>query len=531
MRRGQLNPIAPCRVLGACGWLTALLAACSSAPASDSRLDQALADGARADRAPPGRSDLGADRGKGDLLHPDAGRLDRALLGDVGPDGPAGEITVAPTFDLPSGTLAYRTAIPLSHPDPAAVIYLTMDGSTPSPASLRYSAPLRLSSRLDGVQLKAIAMVPGKERSPVATASYALNKGMIVHFRKPPGWSEPYLYYWSTTPDQRQASWPGVAMQPEEGGWYYLVLEGQSASKLIFSDKGANQSADLDLMRAEAWWLTDEWWDVDPEHFKRFAWPGGRFKAFALSEDDGNVQDKRLIGLLNQAGVKGTFHINSGRLGTPTYVTEDELKTVYLGHEISSHSVNHPCLSNNTRPEIESELGDDKIALSRIAGYEVRGHAFAFGCYNDDVLAVLHQKGFLYARGGVQTFDFRLPAELLPWRPCCHHSVWDKAQAFAAYQGEEMALLFMWGHAWELDGGEPLNNWDYMENQLLRLLGKRSDTWYAGLMEIADYLQALRAVELSLDGLQLENRSDQSVWVKTAAGIRELQSGAQLRLP
>lgn len=36
--------------------------------------------------------------------------------------------------------------------------------------------------------------------------------------------------------------------------------------------------------------------------------PGERHKALTLSYDDGRREDQRLVALLNQYGLKGTFH-------------------------------------------------------------------------------------------------------------------------------------------------------------------------------------------------------------------------------
>ena len=41
-------------------------------------------------------------------------------------------------------------------------------------------------------------------------------------------------------------------------------------------------------------------------------WPGFLKKAVTLSYDDGVRQDKRLIQIMKQHGLKGTFNINSG---------------------------------------------------------------------------------------------------------------------------------------------------------------------------------------------------------------------------
>ena len=40
--------------------------------------------------------------------------------------------------------------------------------------------------------------------------------------------------------------------------------------------------------------------------------PDGKRKAFTVSYDDGWPQDRRLIGLMNKYGIKGTFNLNSG---------------------------------------------------------------------------------------------------------------------------------------------------------------------------------------------------------------------------
>ena len=43
--------------------------------------------------------------------------------------------------------------------------------------------------------------------------------------------------------------------------------------------------------------------------------PEGNYKALTLSYDDGKITDRRLIDILNQNGIRGTFHLNSEYLG------------------------------------------------------------------------------------------------------------------------------------------------------------------------------------------------------------------------
>ena len=45
------------------------------------------------------------------------------------------------------------------------------------------------------------------------------------------------------------------------------------------------------------------------------AFPGGKRKALTLSYDDGVEQDIRLMKIMDQHGLKGTFNISSGAYG------------------------------------------------------------------------------------------------------------------------------------------------------------------------------------------------------------------------
>ena len=103
--------------------------------------------------------------------------------------------------------------------------------------------------------------------------------------------------------------------------------------------------------------------------------PGGKTKALILSFDDGMIADRRLVKLMNEYGLTGTFHLNSNKLGTKDYLTKEEIKAVYKGHEISVHTVNHPNLTNISGAEVMYEVGEDRRELERLSGNLVRGMA------------------------------------------------------------------------------------------------------------------------------------------------------------
>ena len=319
-------------------------------------------------------------------------------------------------------------------------------------------------------------------------------------------------------------------MTAEAGGWYFHHFRGQTAVKVVFNGNTSPQSGDITVDIAEAW--VDErgdLWDMDPELLRHVAWPGGKYKAAVLSFDDGNVQDRPFVALLNKYGVVGTFNLNSGRLGTPTYIAASEVATLFAGHEVATHSVTHPYLSSLSEAQIKAELANDRAALEALVPYTVRGHAYPFGDYNDTVLKVMKQVGLVYGRVVPQTKDLRLPSQLLVWRGSCHHTcAHPLVQDLIAWNKKEMALLQIWGHSWELDGGGPGADWAYMES-LLKLLGNKTDIWYAKAIDVADYLLALRKLEWSAELERVKNGSTISIWVKNTAGDAvELKPGASI---
>jgi len=253
---------------------------------------------------------------------------------------------------------------------------------------------------------------------------------------------------------------------------------------------GQNRSGDT----ADTGFSGAEQRDGDPARCSDLLFPGGLGKALILSMDDGPVQDRRLVELLGYYGIRGTFHLNSGRLGQPNYVAPEEVASLYVGHEVSTHSVSHLYLDSLSKAEIAAEVGDDRTALSQLLGRDVRGHAYPFGARNATVIEVLGELGIAYARTADQTGDFHLPVDLLAWNPSCYHSAaGELVEAFLALPDQSLALFFIYGHSWELDSGKPTNSWAYMES-LMQRLGSRSDIWYTTAIEVADYVRTIQAI-------------------------------------
>ena len=216
-------------------------------------------------------------------------------------------------------------------------------------------------------------------------------------------------------------------------------------------------------------------------------------KFFTLSYDDGVEQDKRLIELIKKYGLSCTFNINSGFFGRKNMlnrfgvdirhdkIPENEFAQVYDGFEIATHAVNHPDLRKLTDEEIIEEIVNDRKNLSALAGYDVVGHAYPGGVYDERVADCLKNKcGIRYARTVDSTGKFEIPDNLLMWHPTCHHSdekVFDLIDSFVNDKEDDIKLFYLWGHSYEFDCDVPGNSWEQIEKIFQRIAGK-SDICY-----------------------------------------------------
>jgi hypothetical protein len=85
---------------------------------------------------------------------------------------PAATPAAAPTFTPPEGTYAAAQSVTIATTTTGVEIYYTTDGSTPTTASTRYTAPVQVGTSLT---LRAIATGGSHTASPVASAAYVIN--------------------------------------------------------------------------------------------------------------------------------------------------------------------------------------------------------------------------------------------------------------------------------------------------------------------------------------------------------------------
>ncbi|MDY4255172.1 MAG: polysaccharide deacetylase family protein [Oscillospiraceae bacterium] len=226
-----------------------------------------------------------------------------------------------------------------------------------------------------------------------------------------------------------------------------------------------------------------------------------KFKAVTFSFDDGVTQDVRLVELFNKYGLRCTFNLNSARLcedgelvrtsitGETVSVRHDkvrkeDVKSIYDGHEVASHTLTHPFLPHIADDdEIVRQTEEDRLRLSDLVGYEVVGFAYPGGTVNFDnrtAELIRTKTGIRYARTTLSSggFDIAEGNRLFTLLPTAYHrdfpQLYELADRFLSYDGDCPMLFYIWGHSYELDID---GTWERFE-EFLKYISGRSGVFY-----------------------------------------------------
>lgn len=254
--------------------------------------------------------------------------------------------------------------------------------------------------------------------------------------------------------------------------------------------------------------------------------PGGLSRALTLSYDDGVDQDERLLGIMARHGLKGTFNLNGSLLcdQEPAYPAGQihrrisRAKALRLfrdsGQEVALHSATHPHLERLPAGMIAHEIVTDRLVLEGLFSRIIRGMAYPYGTYNDEVVAVLHANGVAYSRTVESSHGFAIPQDWLRLRPTCHHD--DPAlmalleQFLAQNAQEEPRLFYLWGHSYEFEQND---NWPVIE-KFAQAVCRRTDVWHATNIDLYDYVWAFRQLQASCEGRMLYNPTAAALWLR-----------------
>lgn len=278
---------------------------------------------------------------------------------------------------------------------------------------------------------------------------------------------------------------------------------------------------------------------VRKDKFIRF--PGGKAKALTLSYDDGVEQDIRMVELMRQAGIKGTFNINAdcfapedkvypeGRIHRRMKISQCLETYTEDVCEVAIHGFDHTFLPDMDSATICCQIVDDRRDLEKLFNRQIHGMAYPYGRTNDTVVDILRLCGVYYARTTVSTEKFELPQTANDWLrlpATCHHKnprLMELCDQFlnATYK-RDGKMFYLWGHTYEFD---EVNNWDVIEAFFEKMKG-HDDIWYATNMEIYLAWRDFHNLETSADGSMVYNPSLRPVWFADFFGnVYEVKPG------
>lgn len=272
--------------------------------------------------------------------------------------------------------------------------------------------------------------------------------------------------------------------------------------------------------------------------FMRF--PEGKAKVLTLSYDDGAVQDKRLIKIMLENGLRGTFNINSGLFGQESVtvgrrMTTEEAVSVYResGMEVAVHTLTHPHLEQLPEKLCVKEVAQDRDNLEKLFGSIIRGMAYPFGTTNDSVINALRKSRIAYARTTVATEKFDMPTDWLKLPTTCHHTNPRLMKLANTFMEKEILdnpqMFYLWGHSFEFDYNLPNNNWGIIE-EFARHIGNHADIWYATNLEIFDYIAAYNQLLFSMDYSTVSNPSCMNIYFKVNNATYRIRPGETIHI-
>jgi peptidoglycan/xylan/chitin deacetylase (PgdA/CDA1 family) len=277
-----------------------------------------------------------------------------------------------------------------------------------------------------------------------------------------------------------------------------------------------------------------------PKRIEIPPFPNGKRIAVTTSFDDGHTFDRRIVKAFNEWGLKGTFNLNSGTLqrtgkpaddsGKRAFLDASEIADLYRGHEVAIHTVSHPHLTVLDPSQIATEILEDRKALEDCVGYPVRGMAYPYGSFNDQVIEVARSLGIVYSRTCENAERCFPPADPLRWPSTAHQfasnpSVPERFQQLLSnprYSG----VFFIWGHGFEF---EDRDDWDALE-RIYKPLAGHSEVWYCTNIELFEYEEARQRIVLAANRKTARNPSAIPVTLRVDGRFLTVQPGELVAL-
>ncbi len=118
----------------------------------------------------------------------------------------------------------------------------------------------------------------------------------------------------------------------------------------------------------------------------------------SLQFDDGFATQTQVGPMLTAHGMNATFFVNTGHLGTPSYMQYSDLQALQAaGNEIGGHTLTHPDLTTLSLAQQTTQVCNDRANLLS-HGLAPNDFAYPFGAYTPDTKDIVRSCGYQSAR-------------------------------------------------------------------------------------------------------------------------------------
>lgn len=224
-------------------------------------------------------------------------------------------------------------------------------------------------------------------------------------------------------------------------------------------------------------------------------WNDDKAAALSLTFDDGLASHVGLAApLMHEKGFLATFFIVIGHVGIPYGAEWAEWQTVVdMGHEIASHTINHPDLTTISSEQLWREVVLSKSFIEQnITNTRIQTFCYPGGAYNQNVIDLIEDH-YLGARGvpdGQLVPESHSPVNpytIIPVPFGTNERISDMNQLIedATETGGWLVEMI---HGIEADGYEPVPLTNFVSH-LDYLVTRQDDVWVAPFGRVIKYIQ------------------------------------------
>lgn len=193
------------------------------------------------------------------------------------------------------------------------------------------------------------------------------------------------------TPDQPSEPWNGSIAVATPILMFHYIRDYHDQNDPI----GVNLSVSPERFETMLAWLADH--HYQNRDFGELANAGAPdMKPVIITLDDGyDDAYSAAFPLLQRYGFSATFYLIVDKVGTPGYLTWEEIKTMQsAGMHFGSHTLTHPNLTQLGSAAADQEITESKRTLEEHLGTPIRDFCYPSGKYDEAVKKLVQQAGY-----------------------------------------------------------------------------------------------------------------------------------------